>query len=59
MEINEFLMKHRVGRVEDDPKGYGDGLSDLWRCDCGEEFSYDGVEEYSGHLIELAKNVQP
>ncbi len=35
-------MKHELTYVEDDPKGYGDGLSDFYRCTCGETFQANG-----------------
>jgi hypothetical protein len=55
MTTQEFLASHLVRRIEQDELGYGDGLGDIWRCDCGDEFEYDGVEEYSAHLLEVAR----
>lgn len=57
MDAIQFLNQHRVVRVEIDPKGYGDGLSDVWRCDCGEEFAYDGVDEFHAHLVTDASRI--
>ena len=35
-------MKHELTWVEDDPQGYGDGLSDFYRCTCGKTFQANG-----------------
>lgn len=35
-------MKHELTYVEDDPQGYGDGLSDFYRCTCGVTFQANG-----------------
>lgn len=47
--------EHHIERVHNDPKGYGDGLSDFYRCSCGRTFSevqYGGAEEAFAHLEE-------
>lgn len=47
--ITILSSKHELTRVEDDPKGYGDGLSDTFRCACGWECDAHDVEGALGH----------
>lgn len=40
---------HTLERVAIDPKGYGDGADDEWRCSCGAKFDVDDGEGIFAH----------
>lgn len=49
-------MKHELEYVEDDPQGYGDGLSDFYRCTCGDTFQANGdIIEAFEHGLEVGR----
>lgn len=35
-------VTHNLTYIENDEQGYGDGLQDVYRCDCGEKFQANG-----------------
>lgn len=50
------MTRHHIYLDDNDPQGYGDGLSDIVACTCGERFSekqYGGYEEAAEHLEAL------
>lgn len=53
------MVKHELTYVEDDPQGYGDGLSDFYRCTCGMTFQANGdVQDAFDHGVEVGHQEQ-